>query len=262
MTRIELPDFDVVGIRAGNPGPFTLEGTNSWIVARDPAWLIDPGPDLPEHLDALSAEIDVRGGLGAILLTHDHHDHAEAAPELARRFNPVPLAAARGDRPTLTLTGGDRVGPFEVLASPGHAPDHLTFLTADGVAFTGDAVLGQGSVFVAGELAAYLEALAELQRRRPRVIAPGHGPLVSDPAAKLAEYIEHRLDRETRLLDAIDRGLRSVDQLLDDVWSDAPAILRPAAMVTLAAHLEKLHDEGRLPPEVQRPELPLDWPEV
>ena len=82
MTRLELPGHDAVGIRADNPGPFTLSGTNTWIYGREPAWLIDPGPALPEHLDAISEELDERGGLGAVLLTHDHPDHAEAVPEL------------------------------------------------------------------------------------------------------------------------------------------------------------------------------------
>lgn len=265
MVRIELPGLDVVGIRAENPSPFSLDGTNSWIIGRDPAWLVDPGPELDAHLDALSAEIDARGGLGAILLTHDHHDHAEGAPELARRFNPVPLAAARYASATIRLLDGDRIGPFEVIETPGHAPDHLVFVTDDGVAFTGDAVLGQGSVFVApdpGALAGYLAALARLRARRPAAIAPGHGPLVTDADAKLAEYIEHRLDRERRLLEALGQGLRATDELLDSVWADAPALLRPAAAVTLAAHLDKLEDEGRLPAGVERSAWPLDWPEV
>ncbi len=85
------------------------------------------------------------------------------------------------------------------------------------------------------------------------MIGPGHGPAVGDPAAKLEEYIAHRLDRERRLLDAIDGGARSVDQMLDAAWSEVPAQLRPAATVTLAAHLDKLDGEGRLPPDVQRP---------
>jgi glyoxylase-like metal-dependent hydrolase (beta-lactamase superfamily II) len=262
MVRIELPDHDVVGIRADNPSPFSLDGTNSWMIGREPTWLIDPGPALDEHLDAISDEIDARGGLGAVLLTHDHHDHAEGVEEIVKRFSPVPLAAARGAATTVLLADGDRLGPLVVLAAPGHAADHLVFLTDDGVAFTGDAVVGQGSVFISGDLARYLAALAALRDRHLRVIAPGHGPLVTDPDAKLTEYIEHRLDREQRLLAALDRGLRTSDELLDDVWADAPAILRPAAEVTLAAHLEKLAEEGRLPEGVERPRGPLDWPEV
>src|SRR5256714_7699328 len=90
MTRLELPGHDLVGIRAPNPGPFTLSGTNSWVVGRDPAWLVDPGPALEDHLDALVAEIDQRGGLGGIALPHHHPHHAQARP--AGR-PPVPPAA-------------------------------------------------------------------------------------------------------------------------------------------------------------------------
>ena len=250
MSRLELPAHDAVGIRAANPGPLTLTGTNTWIYGRDPAWLIDPGPALPEHVDAISAEIDARGGLGAVLLTHDHPDHAEAVPEIIGRFSPVPLAAARGSVSTL-LHDGDRVGPFEVLASPGHAPDHLAFIAGE-VAFTGDAVLGEGSVFVTAQLAEYLGALRVLQALRLSVIAPGHGPVVTRPDLKLAQYIDHRLAREEALVAALAEGKRTNTELLDAAWSDAPAELRPAAALTLQAHLQKLDDEGRLPPDVER----------
>ena len=250
MGRVELPGHDAVGIRAANPGPLTLTGTNTWIYGREPAWLIDPGPALPEHLDAVSEEIDARGGLGAVLLSHDHPDHAEAVPEILVRFSPVPLAAARGPVNTL-LEDGDRCGPFEVIASPGHAPDHLTFVVGD-LAFTGDAVLGEGSVFVSGQLGEYLGALRVLQALRLSVIAPGHGPVVLQPARKLAEYIDHRLAREAALVSALAEGKRTIHDLLDAAWSDTPPELRFAAAITLEAHLQKLDDEGRLPPNVER----------
>ncbi len=121
MSRLELEGRDVLGLRADNPGPFSLSGTNTWIAGREPAWLIDPGPNLREHLDAISDELDERGGLGAILLTHDHPDHAEALPEMALRFSPTPVLAARGQVSEL-LRDGDRIGPLKVLAVPGHAP--------------------------------------------------------------------------------------------------------------------------------------------
>jgi glyoxylase-like metal-dependent hydrolase (beta-lactamase superfamily II) len=141
------------------------------------------------------------------------------------------------------------------VGTPGHAPDHLAFVTGT-AALTGDAVLGQGSVFVApdpGALTRYLEALQALRRRNLSVLLPGHGPPVHDPAAKLDEYVEHRLDRERRLLDALAAGARSVDEMLDAAWDDVPEPLRPAATVTLAAHLDKLQAEGRLPAGVERP---------
>jgi glyoxylase-like metal-dependent hydrolase (beta-lactamase superfamily II) len=255
---IPIPDHDIVGIRAANPGPFTLTGTNSWLVGRDPAWLIDPGPALGDHVAALEAEIAARGGLAGVALTHDHADHAESARTIVGAHPGAVLAGARGEV-DLQIEHGAAIGPFEALATPGHAPDHMTFLTGD-VAFTGDAVLGMGSVFVMpdpGALAGYLDGLRRLRERAPAVICPGHGPVVTEVEAKLEEYIAHRLERERRLIEALDGGLRTVDELLDAVWDDAPSVLRPAASVTLAAHLDKLEDEGRLPPGVQRP---ARWP--
>ncbi len=250
MGRLELPGHDVIGIRADNPGPLTLSGTNTWIYGREPCWVIDPGPALPAHIDAISEEIDGRGGLGALLLTHDHPDHAAAVPELIVRFSPVPLAAARGTVTTL-LRDGDRYGPFEVVASPGHSADHLAFVAGD-LCFSGDAVLGEGSVFVSGQLSEYLGSLRLLQARRLSVIAPGHGPVVLRPDVKLNDYIDHRLARERALVAALAEGRRTIDELLDAAWADAPAALRPAAAITLEAHLQKLEEEGRLPEHVQR----------
>ena len=260
MTRIEVPGHDLIGIRADNPGPFTLTGTNSWIVGRAPAWLVDPGPNLEDHTTALIAELERRGGLGGIALTHHHPDHTEAVPAIRARFPDAPLAAAGGD-PDVPLTEGGAFGPLEVVATPGHAPDHLAYITSEGgVALTGDSVLGEGSVFVApdpGALAAYLEALARLRERPLTVLLPGHGPPVFDPKTKIDEYISHRLDRENRLIQALDAGKRSTNDLLDEVWADVPAGLRPAAAVTLAAHLDKLSGEGRLPAGVERPAIDL-----
>ena len=254
---IELPAHDVSGITAANPGPFTLGGTNTWIAGRDPAWVVDPGPALDEHLDAVAAEAIRRGGLGGIALTHDHADHAEGVRGLLARLGEAPVAGARGEVDVL-VGGGGRAGPLEALATPGHAPDHLAYLH-DRAAFTGDAVLGTGSVFVAptpGAMAGYLAGLERLRERHPAVLCPGHGPVVQDADSKLDEYIAHRLDRERRLLAALDAGLRGSDEILDSVWDDAPRALREAARVTLAAHLAKRAGEGRLPSGVERPAPP------
>ena len=256
MTRVDIPAHGIVGIRADNPGPFTLSGTNSWIVGTQPAWLVDPGPGLAGHVAAVVDELRRRGGLGGIALTHDHADHADAVAEVRARFAAAPLAAARGDV-NVRLKDGDRFGPLEAVATPGHAPDHLAFV-AGRAALTGDAVLGEGSVFIApdpGALIGYLDGLRRLRARELDVLGPGHGPVVDDPAAKLDEYVAHRLDRERRLLAALDSGARTVDQLLDAAWDDVPDPLRPAAAVTLAAHLDKLDAEGRLPEGVARPEV-------
>jgi glyoxylase-like metal-dependent hydrolase (beta-lactamase superfamily II) len=234
----DLAAHGVAHVRAANPGPLTLSGTNTWIVGRDPAWIVDPGPALEDHLDAVAAEAAARGGAGGIVLTHDHHDHTEGAAPLRERLGDIPV--------------GDP-GPLEVMPLPGHAPEHVIYLH-DGVAFTGDAVLGEGSVFVAGEpgaMAAYLEGLRRLRERDLEVICPGHGPPVWEPRTRLDEYLSHRLDRERRLVEALAAGVRGEEALLDAVWDDAPAVLRAAAAVTLRAHLWKLDEEGRLPGDVR-----------
>jgi glyoxylase-like metal-dependent hydrolase (beta-lactamase superfamily II) len=251
---MELPHADIVGIRAANPGPFTLSGTNSWLVGRDPTWLVDPGPALDEHVQALVDEIEQRGGLGGIALTHDHQDHSEAVPAIRARFPQARLGGARGEV-DVALLENTRFGPLTALPTPGHAPDHVAFVCGK-VGLSGDAVLGEGSVFIfpdPGALAGYLQGLERLHQRGLAVLAPGHGPVVDAVPEKLAEYIAHRLDRERRLVAALAAGKRTVEDLLDEVWSDAPPVLRPAAAVTLAAHLDKLADEGRLPKGVERP---------
>ena len=242
-----LQSKGVLRLRANNPGPLTMSGTNTWVVGRDPAWVVDPGPALLEHQQALADALAQRGGLAGVVLTHDHIDHSEGVKALRERF-PAPLAAGRGPA-DIELRDGTHVGPFEVLYAPGHAPDHFA-LIVDGVCFAGDAVLGEGSVFVApdpGALTGYLAALERLRERDLEVLCPGHGPPIWTPRERLTEYIEHRLDRERRLVTAIAEGRRSTDELLDAAWSDVPAHLRPLAAVTLAAHLDKLAEEGRLP---------------
>jgi glyoxylase-like metal-dependent hydrolase (beta-lactamase superfamily II) len=258
MTRIDVPERDIVAIRAPNPGPFTLSGTNTWVVGRDPAWMIDPGPLIEAHLEALSSELEARGGLGGVALTHHHSDHDEAVPALRERFPGLPVAGSGAV--DVRLSDGSVFGPLRALSTPGHAPDHLAFALDGDVVFTGDAVLGEGSVFITpypGALRSYLDALERLRHFHFRLLAPGHGPLVTDVDEHLARYVAHRLEREQRLIAALHAGGRTVDQLLDDAWSDAPAALRPAAAATLAAHLDKLVEEGRLPDGVERPQISL-----
>ena len=116
-------------------------------------------------------------------------------------------------------------------------------------------MLGEGSTFVppdGGSLAAYMESLRLLQSRDIELICPGHGPWITDPAAKLAEYVEHREMRERRLLAALDRGERSREALLAEVWDDVPDEVRPAAALVMEAHLQKLEADGRLPADLPK----------
>jgi len=235
---------EVLLVRAANPSAFTLSGTNTWVVGRDPAWVVDPGPALDQHQDAVAEAVAARGGAGGIALTHDHPDHAEGLGALRSRLGGAPVGALCSG-----LRDGDGFGPFDALHVPGHAADHLVFVAA-GAAFTGDAVLGEGSVFIApggGSLGAYLDGLRRLRALRLQRLYPGHGPVVEDAAAKLDEYIAHRLDRERRIVAALDAGARTEDELLAAAWDGVPEALRVPAGWTLQAHLEKLRAEGRLP---------------
>jgi glyoxylase-like metal-dependent hydrolase (beta-lactamase superfamily II) len=252
--REALEAHGIVRVRAPNPGPMTLSGTNTWVVGRDPAWVVDPGPLLDEHLGRLLDALDARGGLGGVVLTHDHADHSEAVSALLEA-RPAPLAAGRGEV-DVRLEDEVRVGPFQAVSAPGHARDHFALIGA-GACFTGDAVLGEGSVFISpypGAMSGYLAALERLRLREDfDVLCPGHGPPVWEAKAKLEEYIAHRLDRENRLLAALGEGRRTVAELLDAVWSEVPEALRPLATVTLAAHLDRLEERHALPAGVERP---------
>ena len=217
----------------------TLEGTNTYLYGSDPCLVIDPGSDDAGHLEAIRAAAGERGGIGLVLITHSHGDHTDGADQLGAE---------------VTLPKHEEVhGGLRALATPGHAADHVCFLSEDGVCFAGDLVLGLGSTIVppgGGSLAAYMRSLALLQAQDLELICPGHGPWITDPEAKLREYIDHRELRERGLAAALDRGERSRAALLSEVWSDIPPELLPWAAMAMEAHLEKLEGEGRLPTDM------------
>ena len=253
-----LAALRIVRCLAENPSPYTLSGTNTWVLGGDPAYVVDPGPADERHVQRLVALLESLGGLGGIALTHDHDDHAGALGQLRARM-PAPVAAAvlqpDGGEGQVQLRDGTEFGPLRAIATPGHAPDHFAFVFGE-ACLTGDAVLGEGSVFLTpspGALAGYLDALRRLAKLPLRVLCPGHGPPVWEPSVRLREYVEHRLEREQRLIAALGEGRRSTEDLLDGAWSEVPVPLRPLAAVTLAAHLDKLGEEGLLPDGVERP---------
>jgi glyoxylase-like metal-dependent hydrolase (beta-lactamase superfamily II) len=260
---------EIVRILAPNPGPMSLAGTNTYVVAaQGRAFVIDPGPEDAGHLQRVR---EAAGGeIAGLLLTHGHSDHsagveAVGAPLLwgavsaAGETEAMQAALAAGSASGLDElfshterkpSSGATIGPFTVIATPGHAADHVCFVLGD-VCFCGDLILGEGSSIVppaagGGSLSDYMRSLDRVGELDAALLAPGHGPWITDPAAKVAEYREHRLDRERRLVAAIDAGERSRAALLATVWDDVPEALRPAAAIAMQAHLEKLATGSRV----------------
>ena len=237
-----------IRILAPNPGPFTLQGTNTWIVGAEPSLVLDPGPDDPAHVDEVAA---AAARVGTILLTHHHPDHAPGARLLSARTG-APVAALDPDTGEEALRDGQTIrgGGVElrVVHAPGHTPDHVVFHDPTfGALFTGDAVLGRGTSVVdppEGDMAAYLASLARMVDLAPRVIYPGHGPTVWSARDKLGEYLEHRALRERQVLDGLRRGPSLPEELVTEIYGGYPEELHGPAARSVLAHLLKLEAEG------------------
>jgi glyoxylase-like metal-dependent hydrolase (beta-lactamase superfamily II) len=238
-------------VRAGNAGPFTGPGTNTWLLGDGAAGIvIDPGPEDEAHLAAIQRALGAMA-VGAVLVTHSHADHLG----LAQRFAELHLArVARFPE----LADGDvvRVGGLSLTAlhTPGHAADHLAFwMPEDRVLFTGDLILGRGSSMITypeGDVAAYLRSLERVAALQPRLLFPGHWDPVTDAAGKIREYREHRLAREEQILQELEiGGPGTASELTRRIYGaevgDQEALLNAAEM-TLRAHLRKLIDEQRV----------------
>ncbi len=249
----------VARILAPNPSPMTLEGSNTYLIdAGDFAVVIDPGPPIDRHVDAIVEAARDRGlAIGAILVTHGHPDHAPAAAPLAARTGAPVYAHARASFPhDRTWADGRRLrfGELELIAldTPGHAVDHLAFgMEEEGALFAGDVIVGRGTVVVAppfGDMRAYQATLGRLQDNyaSARTIYGGHGEAVDDPRAKIAEYIAHRAAREGQVLSALAERPSTVPDLVERIYRDTPAVLWPAAARQVLAHLIALESEGRV----------------
>jgi len=239
----------IVRVLAPNPGVFTLEGTNTWVVGEDPSVVIDPGPDDPGHLDEVAA---VAGRVAVVLVTHDHPDHAPGAVPFGRLVG-APVRAMR-------LRGAERLRDRErfrtdgvevtTVATPGHTPDHLSFwIAGEGALFTGDAVLGRGTSVLdppEGDLARYLRSLQAMLDLGPRTIYPGHGPTVLRAPEKLREYLAHRADREAQVLAALADGPTTIPEIVAGIYVDHSPDVFPLAERSVLAHLRKLEHDGRV----------------
>lgn len=255
-----MADGSVVRILvAPNAGPLTLDGSRTYVVGGDPCVVIDPGPALADHLDAVEVAVG-SATVAAIAVTHWHPDHAAGVPELALRLG-APVAATRAsaqlaglDPPTIELTPGVELGfdggGLVTVPAPGHCPDHVCFHWPERAAlFTGDVILGEGTSMIAppeGDMAAYLATLSRLRDLRARVIYPGHGPPVEDAAAKIDEYLAHRLEREAQVIEALQAGAATPAEIRARVYPDLDPRLQRAAEGSVVAHLAKLAREGRV----------------
>lgn len=237
----------------------TLTGTNTYIVCSgSDAVVIDPGPAIERHLDAIVAECaarDVR--IAAIALTHGHPDHAPAAALLAQRTASLVYAHPSSEVPhdrDLDLDGTLRAGAvsLNVMDAPGHTFEHVVFYEPTIYAlFTGDVILGEGSVVIAppgGAMRPYQRTLARLRNefKDARTIYGGHGPRVDDAQAKIAEYIAHRSERERELLSALQAGPQTIPELVLRIYGRARTVLWPAMARQMLAYLIALQQEERV----------------
>ena len=247
-------------VRAPNPSAMTLTGTNSYLIdcGAGQALVIDPGPNIEHHVHAIAAEARAkRLQIAAIAITHGHPDHAPAAAPLATLTGaPVyahPTSRIQHDRP-LELEGTLHVGntALQIVDAPGHTFDHVAFyLPPERALFTGDVILGEGSVVIAppgGAMRPYQATLERLatEFKHAEIIHGGHGPVVLDAQAKIAEYIEHRKMRERELIDALALGPQTIPELVLHIYGDDRPILWPAMARQMLAHLIALEHENRV----------------
>jgi len=229
-------------ITAPNPGPFTLDGTRTYLI--DEGVVIDPGPAIESHVDAIAAAMPA---LRTILITHRHADHAPAALPLKRRAG-ARIAAPRGvlDETDVIVADGDIVEGLRVIATPGHTSEHVCYLTADGDLFTGDTILGSGTTTIFppdGHMGDYIRSLRRLRELAPRRIHPAHGPTRDDAVALIDEYIAHRLERERQVLEAIAAGARTPAEMRARIYPDLDPRLHGAAEIQIQAHLVKIEED-------------------
>jgi len=229
---------------AGNPSEWTgPTGNNTWLIpGREPA-LIDAGTGDPDHVNAVAAALD-GVPLARVLITHWHPDHVSGLPALRKRWRKVAVV----DAPGPPVPAGD--GVLEIIATPGHSPDHLCFYDrAAGDVYCGDLARQGGTIVIparkGGDLRAYLASLQRIRDLAPRRLLPGHGPVVTDPIALIDEYVAHRAEREQQILQAMLEGARTVKEIVRRVYPALPDSLSEAAADSVRAHLAKLRDEGR-----------------
>ncbi|MEY8210846.1 MAG: MBL fold metallo-hydrolase [Gammaproteobacteria bacterium] len=245
-------------ITAGNPGMFTGPGTNTYLIGDEEVTVIDPGPALHEHIEAI---IQASANIKQILLTHTHPDHSPGTRLLQDNIG-VPVFALITESskdqditftPERILIDGEIIAneyySIEVIHTPGHASNHLCYLLKDEkLLFTGDHIMDGSTVVIAspdGSMQDYIDSLAKLKEYDLNKIAPGHGELIEEPYAVVDWIIKHRFERESKVIDVLKQyNSGDLNTLVKDIYSDVDSMLHPVAKWSLESHLIKLIDEG------------------
>lgn len=242
--------MNVQRILAPNPGTYTGDGTNTYIIeSAGEIVVVDPGPVITEHAEAIATAVDGRP-VSAVIVTHTHIDHAPLANTMARQFGAPALgytSSAEFTPDDLLIEGSIvKVGEIElrVLYTPGHSDDHLCFL-AGATMFSGDHIIG-GSTVMVQDLSSYMRSLERLRDLTLEKLHPGHGPAIDDPMGVIEYYIEHRMERERQVIGAIVGGATSIGAIVEDVYADVAKELYPLAAHSVAAHVEKLVVDGKV----------------
>jgi glyoxylase-like metal-dependent hydrolase (beta-lactamase superfamily II) len=263
--RLEQLEPAIGRFLAHNPSAFTYYGTQTYLVGERELAVIDPGPDLPEHLDALEQAIAGRP-VAAIMCTHTHRDHSPAARPLAERTGapivgcaPLSLetvgpradASFDGDyAPDRVLADGESIeidgAALTAVATPGHTSNHLCFAFGDAL-FTGDHVMGWSTTVVVppdGDMAAYMASLDKLRQRDDRIYYPAHGPAVANPQRYVRHLVGHRMQREKQILDLVREKPRPVPDIVANAYPGLDPRLVAAAGGSVLAHLVDLERRG------------------
>ncbi|RLU00229.1 MBL fold metallo-hydrolase [Ketobacter sp.] len=248
-------------ITAPNPGIMTGPGTNTYLVGTDAWAVIDPGPAIPEHVNAIvQAAADAHATIQWILCTHTHMDHSPAAVALQQATDALVIGMPANNpqsqdpsfSPDQCWQEGDYIQSddftLRAVHTPGHASNHLCFyLEQEQVLFTGDHIMEGSTVVIAppdGDMKAYLDSLAKLKNLSLRHLAPAHGNRMEHPLDVIEGLIQHRLMREHKVLEGMAKtGPANLDTLTPAVYDDVPEFLHPIARFSLQAHLDKLLKE-------------------
>jgi len=263
---VERLEDGVGRLLARNPSPFTYFGTQTYLVGNDELVVIDPGPDLPEHVEAIVNALDGRS-LAAIACTHTHRDHSPAsralkeatgapiigcAPLVLESIGPRADASFdKGYAPDKVLGDGEAIEfdggrTLTAVATPGHTSNHLCFAFGDAL-FTGDHVMGWSTTVVVppdGDMGAYMQSLDLLRKRGDRIFYPAHGPAVTKPAQLIRGMIGHRLQRERQILKLVGERERDIPDIVANAYPGLDQRLIPAAGGSVRAHLLDLQKRG------------------